>query len=1705
MKRLILLVLLLVGQAHAQVSLGFGSAEVQANTNVSLDLLMENSELVKAIQLDFYFDSDYIEYIGNPTLQGTRLEDDFVVALNQIEEARYRILIYSPTNKTIAPGSGSILKVSFASKAQYGTFPVSIDATQNGGNYSKVIVSGENSLAINNLSLEEGSVKVLTADFGINTDSYSFGTVSKNQSQSFDFEYYNDGNSDLVLSLNSASLGVFDSDLGIFPLTIPPGENFSQTVLFNAEAPGSFEGSFILDTNDPKRTESVIIYFDGSVFSDNTVSLPSIQASSGSNVEATISFQTEEPIISFQFDIPYDNSLYTIDPESFRLQLEGTDHVITASVFEEESFVRVLCYSPSNQTLDSNQETDWVKFELLIEDDAQPGDYPLIFLKSIANDPNLVNVISAEVNGSLQIQNGLVEMVISDLENPLANGYDNIRIIALKNQGNAPVKLGALTVPPEVEVNNYVSNQSLNPGSELEVELKIKPNIFPSYNLDINLIHDGYKNETDYNVQIPTYYPNFISTRDIEVGKNGGTEIINFNLFNSSVVKAVQFDFKVPAGMTIDLSESVNFFEPDFQLDFNTLNEEEQIFRVLFYSLDPNLNISDGDHELFSVPLTVGDVDVGVYPLALTDVIISGETNEDIGSMALFDSQILVGNSPVAENLEVSIYKNESFTVTPGSDPDNLPISYKIISQAKNGQVSGGDSIVYLPNEDFYGQDSFEYQVYNGIRYSQTALISIEVINNSKPVVQNLELNMFSDEVLQINIEGTDADNDDLTYSVDTPSNGSITLDGTNLTYTPNEGFLGIDIFNYTANDGVTNSDVATISINVVDRYPPIAENIQLSMPRGETLEFTLLGSDEDDESLEYNVENPSNGTIVVEGSKVEYTPNDTFFGVDTFIYTVFDGKTLSNNATISIEVIDNYRPIVQDIELSMIEGESLQFTLSGSDNDGDTLTYTVEDPSNGSINLDGAIATYTPDSGFTGEDIFYFSANDGLVESSLAKITIEVLKANSAPSVSDLSFSMNKQSTLSFTLEGIDVDGDELTYTLENPANGTVSLNGSNVVYTPSEDYIGTDIFNYYANDGLLDSDPASISVSVIDNVAPEVSELNLSTNEDESLEFELSANDVEGAAITFEITQPQNGSATIENNIVIYSPQENFNGVDTFLYRAYDDVGYSTATISIEVTAVNDAPQFNMEASASLIESASIGEIIIELRANDVDSADLSYTLEENDSDVFSLNGNNLILNQELDYELSQEHTVKLVVSDGDLTGDLSFILNVLDVPNQIIQKDITVRVSDVVAESSTTSNRFYQKYLDKLVANEFEQDQIVFYEISGGDDRSFFNVDKNNGALSFIEAPDFEDPKDANKDNLYEITVKITSLKDGGTEVPIYTGQTDIAVPEAQTSVVVIDSYVAEPSVDSDGDGFADVIDNCPTISNSNQLDSDQDGTGDSCDDSDNDGLYDIEDQCPYSSVGLPINVFGCEVFVLPKDAFTVVAQSASCSTTTDGSIAVTAKYPQYNYNVTIEGIESSLVLNNESGLSSKIENLGPGSYQVCISVNGQEGYAQCSTVSIEQPVPLSVMPTMNVDRGTINYNVSGAVTYKVSFNGREMLVNEPNIELNLRPGLNQIRLFTDLDCQGYFEEEIFVSENVTLYPNPTTGPVQLYVSGKDRSIALSVRNTMGQTVHNEIFNVPYNRVVNFNLGRQPAGVYFINLEGETVRKQLKVIKQ
>ena len=455
MKRLIYILLLLCSQAHAQVSLGFSSTTAATDTEITVDLLMDNSEVVKAIQLDFYFDPNLITYVGNPTVAGTRIEDGFTVAVNEIGEGRYRALIYSPSNGEIAVGSGSVLKLSFETGLQYGTFPIFLNNNQNNGSYTNVVVSGAGSAAISDLTLTEGSITVLSGDFSWNTTDQNFGSVVKDQAQSFNFELFNNGNADLVIDFISEDLGVFQADFTAFPLTLSAGSSSNLAVSFPADTPGSYEGTFVLQSDDPKRTDATTFTVSAYVFSDNVAGLPSVEVASGSKAEARISFEAEEPIISFQFDIPFDSEVFTIDPESVELLITGTDHIITASVFEEEGFARILSYSPTNATIPTTQG-DWVSFDIVADDNARPGEYPLVFDDAIANDPNLVNVVSGTVSGSLTVLNGLIDLsLLEDLQS-LSNGYANTRNLVIRNEGNAPATIGELTTTEEVEVSEYM-------------------------------------------------------------------------------------------------------------------------------------------------------------------------------------------------------------------------------------------------------------------------------------------------------------------------------------------------------------------------------------------------------------------------------------------------------------------------------------------------------------------------------------------------------------------------------------------------------------------------------------------------------------------------------------------------------------------------------------------------------------------------------------------------------------------------------------------------------------------------------------------------------------------------------------------------------------------------------------------------------------------------------------------------------------------------------------------------------------------------------------------------------------------------------------------------------------------------------------------------------------------------------------------------
>ncbi|MHB8891402.1 MAG: Ig-like domain-containing protein, partial [Candidatus Limnocylindrales bacterium] len=222
---------------------------------------------------------------------------------------------------------------------------------------------------------------------------------------------------------------------------------------------------------------------------------------------------------------------------------------------------------------------------------------------------------------------------------------------------------------------------------------------------------------------------------------------------------------------------------------------------------------------------------------------------------------------------------------------------------------------------------------------------------------------------------------------------------------------------------------------------------------------------------------------------------------------------------------------------------------------------------------------TYTPGTDVTGADSFRVTASDGGLDSD--PVTVEIAIANHAPACADAAPAGAAEDTdQTGTVACTDQDNDPLIYAkASEPAHGTVSLNpGTGAwTYTPAANYNGTDSFTFKANDGTADSVTRTISITVAAvNDIPVANAAAVPVTEDIATPITLTGSDVEGSALTYAVvTPPAHGTLTGTVPNLTYSPAANYDGADSFTFRANDGAADSTTqTISITVTAVNDAP---------------------------------------------------------------------------------------------------------------------------------------------------------------------------------------------------------------------------------------------------------------------------------------------------------------------------------------------------------------------------------------------------------------------------------------------------------------------------------------------------------------------------------------------------
>jgi large repetitive protein len=211
---------------------------------------------------------------------------------------------------------------------------------------------------------------------------------------------------------------------------------------------------------------------------------------------------------------------------------------------------------------------------------------------------------------------------------------------------------------------------------------------------------------------------------------------------------------------------------------------------------------------------------------------------------------------------------------------------------------------------------------------------------------------------------------------------------------------------------------------------------------------------------------------------------------------------------------------------------------------------------------------------------------------------------ANTAPVCNNGTATTNEDTSVATTLSCTDAQNNTLTYTIvSGPANGTLSGTAPNLSYSPNANYNGSDSFTFKANDGSLDSNVATFNITInAVNDAPTCTNGSATTNEDNAVATPLSCADVDSGSLTYTIVSgPSNGVLSGTGASRTYTPNANFNGSDSFTFKANDGSADSNvATFSLTVTEVNDAPSATND-SKSVAEDDTLSFPASDLTGND------------------------------------------------------------------------------------------------------------------------------------------------------------------------------------------------------------------------------------------------------------------------------------------------------------------------------------------------------------------------------------------------------------------------------------------------------------------------------------------------------------------------
>lgn len=765
------------------------------------------------------------------------------------------------------------------------------------------------------------------------------------------------------------------------------------------------------------------------------------------------------------------------------------------------------------------------------------------------------------------------------------------------------------------------------------------------------------------------------------------------------------------------------------------------------YTYMPNLNyhgtdsfvyaISDGNGGTASATVTITITPVNDPPVAQAD---TATTSEDT---PVDGSTVLANDSDV-----------EGDTLSVDTAPVTPPTNGSVVLRADG-------TYTYTPKLNFNGTDSFTYRVSDGKGGTATTTVTITVTPvNDPPVANDDTVTTLEDTALNSSVLGNDSDIDGDTLAVNTtpvtaPTNGTLVLraDGT-YTYTPKPNFHGTDSFVYEMTDGNGKTASATVTITITSvNDPPVAVADAATLAEDTVLNGTTLlsnDSDVDGDTLSVTttpVTPPAHGAVVLKtDGTYTYTPDKDYFGTDSFVYEVTDGKGGKANATVTLTITPVNDPP------AITSTNNVTFAENGTGTALDVQSTDDHDAENSGV-------TYTLLPAFDGS-LFAINPATGAIT---FKTPPDYEKPQDA----------NKDNAYILMVKSCDSEGLCTEQVIVIVVTNVVETNPPKIINTIA----GTpENQTFVTTVGATDPDPNDqLTFSIIGGVDALLFTIDSVTGE---LRFKNPP----------DFENPLDADRNNEYDVVVQ------------VYDNTEPDHVDNQALRVVVTNVNEAPVLTLGGGEpQALSQAENSTAVTTVAAQDVDAGDvLTYRISGGtDAALFEINPSTGVLTFKTapdfenpnDSDKNNTYQVEITVQDrAQLSDSQLFTITINDANDapMITSEGGAVTANLSVVENTTTT-------VTTVTSTDQDKDTPV-YAISGGADATRFVIDPVSGTLRFASAPDFETPLDANQDNVYEVTVTVSDGRGG--------------VDSQQLSIRVTDTNEA-PRITSNGGGDAAAV--------------------------------------------------------------------------------------------------------------------------------------------------------------------------------------------------------------------------------------------------------------------------------------------------------